>query len=71
MRDMASREIIISHLEKVPDEAMDEILDFIDFVAERRGADRRDSGMQRLQESSMTSVWSSPEDEIWNDVPSR
>jgi hypothetical protein len=29
------------------------------------------NAMERLQESSMTSVWSTPEDEVWNDVPSR
>jgi hypothetical protein len=57
------------HLEKVPDEAMDEVLDFIDFVAERRGGDTRD--MAPLQERSMTAVWNTPEDEVWNDVPSR
>ena len=57
------------HLEKVPDEAMDEVLDFIDFVAERRGSDTRD--MELLQESSMTAVWNTSEDEVWNDVPSR
>ncbi|MDA3949306.1 MAG: hypothetical protein PF508_08765 [Spirochaeta sp.] len=50
---------------------MDEILDFIDFVAQRRGNGRRDIVMERLQESSMTSVWSTPEDEVWDDVPSR
>ena len=68
---MADRETVISHLKNVPDEAMDEILDFIDFVAQRRGKGKRDLAMERLQESSMTSVWSTPEDEIWNNVPSR
>lgn len=71
MNTMADRETVISHLQNVPDEAMDEILDFIDFVAQRRGNGRRDLTMERLQESSMTSVWSTPEDEVWNDVPSR
>ena len=69
MRIMVSRETVIRHLANVPDEAMDEILDFIDFVAERRGGDKRD--IQPLQESSMVKVWSSPEDEVWDDVPSR
>ncbi len=69
MRVMVSRETVIRHLKKVPDEAMDEVLDFIDFVAERRGGDKRD--MELLQESSMTAVWNTPEDEVWNDVPSR
>ena len=71
MDAMADRETVISHLQNVPDEAMDEILDFIDFVAQRRGSGTRDLTMERLQESSMTSVWSTPEDEVWNDVPSR
>jgi len=66
---MVSRETVIRHLENVPDEAMDEVLDFIDFVAERRGGDKRN--MELLQESSMTAVWDTPEDEVWNDVPSR
>jgi hypothetical protein len=70
MEDMASREIVISHLERVPDEALDEILDFIDFVAVRRG-DGRDVGIQRLQERSMNSLWNTPEDEVWDDVPIR
>jgi hypothetical protein len=68
---MVSRETVIQHLEQVPDEAMDEVLDFIDFVAERRGRGRRDRAMELLQESSMTSVWNTPDDEVWNDVPSR
>jgi hypothetical protein len=71
MEDMASRETVISHLERVPDDALDEILDFIDFVAERRAHDRPDSDMEKLQESSMASVWNSPEDEVWDDVPIR
>ena len=27
--------------------------------------------MELLQESSMTAVWNTLEDEVWNDVPSR
>ena len=69
MRVMVNRETVIRHLEKLPDEAMDEVLDFIDFVAERRAGDKRE--MERLQESSMTAVWNSPDDDVWNDVPSR
>jgi hypothetical protein len=34
MNAMADRKTAMSHLENVPDEAMDEIMDFIDFVAE-------------------------------------
>ena len=41
---------------------------FIDFVAERRVVHLA-AGVERLQESSMTSVWGSLEDEVWNDVP--
>ena len=69
MSVMVDRENVMRHLERVPDEAMDEVLGFIDFVAERRGSDTRD--MELLQESSMTAVWNTPEDEVWNDVPSR
>ena len=71
MEDMASRETVINHLKMVPDEALDEILDFIDFVAERRGEARADRGIERLQQVSMHSVWSTPEDEVWNDLPLR
>ena len=70
MEDMASREIVISHLERVPDEALDEIRGFIDFVAVRRGVGR-DVGIQRLQESSMNSLWNTSEDGVWDDVPIR
>lgn len=68
---MVSRETLISHLEKVPDEARDEILDFIDFVAARSAEASSEKGIQRLQEESMESVWNTPEDEVWNDLPIR
>lgn len=71
MEHMASRETVIKHLKKVPDEALDEILDFIDFVAARRAEATTEKGIQRLQEGSMESVWNTPEDEVWNDVPIR
>ena len=41
----------------------------VDDFAKRRSDDTRD--MELLQESSMTAVWNTPEDEVWNDVPSR
>lgn len=47
---MVSRETVIRHLDKVPDEAMDEVLDLIDFVASRRGGDKRD--MEFLQKAA-------------------
>lgn len=44
-------------------------VELIDCVAEQRGDGSRDRGLERLQQSSMTSVWSTPEDDAWNDVP--
>jgi hypothetical protein len=71
MVKMVSRQTVISHLEYVPDEALDEILDFIHFVAARRRPSSGDPEFDSLQDSSTVAVWNSPEDEVWSNVPRR
>ena len=66
MNDMGTRQTVTSHLQHVPDEPLDEILDFIDFVAARPGHTGRDAEFDSLQDSSAIAVWNNSEDEVWN-----
>lgn len=67
--DMADREQIIKRIEELPEELMDEISDFVEFVAARRADREFSSVVTRAQQDSMNDVWDNEEDEVWNDLP--
>jgi len=52
----------------LPEELVDEISDFVEFVAARRADGEFDSVVARAVQDSMDKVWNNPEDEVWNDV---
>ncbi|MBF0446132.1 MAG: hypothetical protein HQL68_11140 [Magnetococcales bacterium] len=50
-----------------------EVLDFIGYLEYRHGL-RDNSDVEELktaQESVMSQVWDNPDDEVWNDIPTR
>ncbi len=65
---MANREQIIKRIEGLPEELVDEISDFVEFVAARRADGEFTSVVARAQQDSMNKVWKNEEDEVWNDV---
>ncbi|MBF0180819.1 MAG: hypothetical protein HQM03_12425 [Magnetococcales bacterium] len=69
--DMADR--IHNEVRRLPDLLAQEVLDFIGYLEYRHGLKNR-SAMEDLtmaQGDAMRHVWDNPEDEVWNDVPTR
>jgi hypothetical protein len=64
-------EIIYEAVRKLPDELAVEALHYIEYLRQR--ADERDVSLDlmRAQASSMDHTWNNPDDEVWNDVPTR
>ncbi|MBF0098948.1 MAG: hypothetical protein HQM04_17065 [Magnetococcales bacterium] len=50
-----------------------EVLNFIDYLEFRRGLQAIPEAMDLVaaQEDAMRHVWDNPEDEVWNNVPTR
>ena len=65
---MANREQIIKRIEELPEELVDEISDFVEFVTARHADSDFDFVVARTMQDSMDKVWDNPEDEVWNDV---
>ncbi|MBF0425467.1 MAG: DUF2281 domain-containing protein [Magnetococcales bacterium] len=66
-------EKIQDELRRLPEPLIQEVLDFIGYLAYRHGL-RADDGSEALmlaQRESMLHVWDNPEDEIWNHVSTR
>jgi hypothetical protein len=61
MKVMVDREKLIEKLHTVPDDSLDEIRDFIDFVVERRS----------VVLEPLRRIWDNEDDDVWNDVPVR
>ena len=50
-----------------------EVLNFIDYLEYRHGlrATPDETALMTAQEDAMRHVWDNPEDEVWNNVPTR
>ena len=61
---MNTKELIIQRIEKLPEEYLDEVLDFISLLEEKG-----DIELAILSESSLKKDWLKPEeDEAWKDL---
>jgi hypothetical protein len=64
-------QIIYEAVCKLPDGLAVEALHYIEYLRQR--ADEHDVSLDlmRAQAASMDHTWSNPDDEVWNDVPTR
>jgi hypothetical protein len=58
---------IVESVERLPDEAAREVLDFAQFLLRRESA-REDRDLISAQQRSLDD-WDNAEDDIWNDAP--
>ena len=58
---------IVESVERLPDDAAREVLDFAQFLVLRESA-REDRDLISAQQRSMDD-WDNAEDDIWNDAP--
>ena len=64
---MSRRELIVNELERIPDELLQGVLDFIHFLQAKRVATVSETAL--LSESALEKDWLSPEDEAaWKDL---
>ena len=68
---MTDRDTVIRRVKNAPEETLDEILDFIDFVSSRRRKGAANNEIMNAQATSMQQIWDNPDDEVWNDVQIR
>ena len=66
---MALADKIYEAVKPLPDALAREVLDFVEFLRNRREHESRDN-LAAAQTLSMNNVWDNPEDETWNDVAS-
>jgi hypothetical protein len=64
---MALAEKIYEAVKPLPDALAREVLDFVEFLRDRRERDGLDN-LAAAQKDSMSRVWDNPEDEVWNDA---
>lgn len=56
-------------IRQLPAPLVQEVLDFIGYLAHRHGLDKADTDPLKVaQERSMRKVWDNPDDEVWNDL---
>jgi len=70
---MNTVERIQQEVRRLPEPLAREVLDFIGYLEYRHGL-HGNSGVEDLksaQEPAMCHVWDNPDDEVWNDVPTR
>ena len=64
---MSNKEIILQEIEKVPEELLIEIIDFIRFLQHKAARGNFDTAL--VSESSLKKDWLLPEeDEAWQDL---
>ncbi|MEO5333068.1 MAG: DUF2281 domain-containing protein [Magnetococcus sp. YQC-5] len=65
--DLAER--VQHEIRQLPTPLVQEVLDFIGYLAYRHGIDKIDTDPLKVaQEISMRKVWDNPDDEVWNDL---
>jgi hypothetical protein len=64
-------EIIYEAARQLPDGLAIEALHYIEYLRQR--ADERNATLDLIaaQQASMNHTWHNPDDEVWNDIPTR
>lgn len=65
---MTVKDIIKQEVEKLPESALSEVLDFIQFLELKRDKGLLAKGMQRLSEKSFDAVWHNAEDAAYDSL---
>jgi hypothetical protein len=64
---MSTKELLLREIEATPDELLEEVLDFVQFLKQRKDLDRFEITL--ASESSLQKDWLRPEeDEAWQDL---
>ena len=64
---MSLAEQIYEEVKHLPDDIAREVLDFIEFLGEKRGI-RYKTDLIRAQQGVMDKTWDNKEDDVWNDL---
>jgi hypothetical protein len=64
---MAIADRIYEQVKTLPEDLAQEVLDFIQFLEDRRG-NKEKADLIGAQQGAMDKLWSNREDEIWNDL---
>ncbi len=65
---MSNKELIKREIEKLPEDAIEEVLDFIQFVEIKKGKERLARSSQVLSADSFRRIWDNKEDAAYDAV---
>ena len=65
---MTVKDIIKQEVEKLPESALAEVLDFIQFLELKREKGLLAKGMQQLSQKSFDAIWSNEEDAAYDNL---
>lgn len=64
---MSNKDILIQEIEEIPDEKLQEIIDFVRFIKSRQ--QEEEMGVTLVSEPSLAKDWMKPEeDAAWSDL---
>lgn len=64
---MSNRDILIKEINELPDEKLQEVIDFVQFLKSKQRDD--EMGITLVSEPSLAEDWNKPEeDEAWSDL---
>ncbi len=65
---MTVKDIIKLEMEKLPESALSEVLDFIQFLELKREKGLLAKGMQQLSGKSFDAIWNNEEDAVYDNL---
>jgi len=65
---MSDTESLIRKIKALPPERVDEVEDFVDFIAEREQNRSLTRAATALSEASFAAVWNNPDDDVYDAV---
>ncbi|MBI5605043.1 MAG: toxin-antitoxin system, antitoxin component, Xre family protein [Deltaproteobacteria bacterium] len=65
---MSNKQLIIREIDKLPEDALGEVLDFIQFVEIKREKERLARSSQTLSADSFRRIWDNKEDAVYDAV---
>ena len=65
---MISKELIKKEIDKLPEDVLAEVFDFIQFLESKKGKDLLVKSSQELSTSSFQRVWDNEEDAVYDTV---
>lgn len=64
---MSNRYILIKEINELPDDKLQEVIDFVQFLKSEFGEETW--GIMKISESSLAKTWNNPiEDKAWSDL---